>query len=292
MPKKILKKGRGLTREQLDALAHSFHPSQGIDALPRLDADALRSIKHYVPDYLEFVVLSKKTKQLEYIKIELSNTPGSIERSDFGGDAQGFNIYIHNGRFVNNPLNLDSWPDWSRPKHEESAYNLEEQQILDIEIITDPPNYRRIEIKAHKKNTSNKFIVLFKTKDIIYIETDRAEVKDLLDMFWPQTISPDDKEAVKSAALDSKAAVKERETIAKEEKELEAALVSRAIVREAMTKALAGKPSRKRKSKNLCMRWRKGTRCKGRRCKGRRCKGTRCKGKEKRKSTRGKRRKT
>ena len=274
MPKKILKKGRGLTREQLDALAHSFHPSRGIDALPALHSDALRNIKHYVPDYLEFVVLSKKTKQLEYIKIELSNTPGSIEIRHFGGDTKGFNIYIHNGKFVNNPLNLDSWPDGSCPKHEVSAYNLKEQQIIDIEIITDPPNYRDIEIKAHKKYTSK---LSFKAKNIIYIETDRAELKDLLDIFWPQTISPDDKDAVKSAALDSKAAVKERETIAKEEKELEATLVSRVIVREAMTKALAGKPSRKRRSKNLYMHWRKGTRCKG---------------KEKRKSTRGKRRKT
>ena len=283
MPKKILKKGRGLTREQLDALAHSFHPSRGIDALPPLDSDALRSIKHYVPDYLEFVVLSKKTKQLEYIKIELSTTPGSIAKQKLEGvyedeKYKGVEIYIRNGIFVNNPLNLGSWGvPFSRRENEEGAYDLREQEILEIQIITHPPKYRSIKISAHKKYTPNERMIEWETKNIIYIETDQPALKSLLNTFWPQTISPDDKEAVKSAGLDSKAAVKERETIAKEEKELEATLVSRAIVREAMTKALAGKPSRKRRSKNLYMHWRKGTRCKG---------------KEKRKSTRGKRRKT
>ena len=57
MPKKIFKKGKGLTREQLYALAHSFHPSQGIDALPILDGDVLQYINNYVTFILYYTMI-------------------------------------------------------------------------------------------------------------------------------------------------------------------------------------------------------------------------------------------
>jgi hypothetical protein len=186
------------------------------DDLSELPLDILYIISGFIPDVIQFIIKSRITGELEYVKLELTDNLEHISAQEYiysedvedeveGEDMAGVIITIHHGTFITNPLNFNARGYlYNQPWKAYGPIELDHNSLLKINLTRYPVRFKGMELEVHREGEAEDHVRSL--KNIKFISSSNGWIQNKLVEYLPEKLLIC-KKSEKETALMSKRAL-------------------------------------------------------------------------------------